>query len=395
MKATPDLIESAKLTFVNVPMQQPEYWAWGRRDTYTVGLVELHTGNGLTGYGEVNLSMGPDDKVIAAMFDQMAEFFVGITPFESNVASARIKGTGWHSYQRTGGLVLGGLEMASWDLAGKSVGKPVCDLLGGPIRTSFDSMYFVPGGDDVEEMLEKAEQGHKRGFNTIYFKVGADEERDVTLVHKMRERLGPVPRIRIDANESWTPGTAVRILKRMAPSDLEYVEQPTLMHDIDGLFHVRRASGVPVGANQSSWGSHAILDIIKKGAADVIMTDMHQEGGVMALKKALSLCEAAGLPFVMHAFSCTSFFIKAQLHVMSTSPMCFLGQQGHVDYFSEEFITNPLGYEGGVIEFDRLPGWGVEIDREKVEKFHENYKKTGFKTSYAKSRDQVVSVPAR
>ena len=89
---------------------------------------------------------------------------------------------------------------------GKIAGLPICDLLGGPVRQDFASMYFVPGSDNVEEMVELAADGCKRGFNTIYYKVGADEERDTALVIKTRERIGSAPRLRIDANESWTAG---------------------------------------------------------------------------------------------------------------------------------------------------------------------------------------------
>lgn len=389
-------IVSGKLTFMNIPLRQAEYWAWGKRDIYTVGLVEFATDTGLVGIGEVNISMGPNEKVIAAIFDQMLDFYVGQSPFDSNIVMARIKGTGWYSYHRTAGLVLGGLDMACWDLAGKACGVPVAALLGGSLRTSFPSMYFVPGSEDIAGMIDAAASAVARGFGTIYYKVGADEERDVALVHKSRERLGGEPRIRVDANESWTPGTAVRVLKRMAPANIEYVEQPTLMYDIEGLKHVRQASGVPVGANQASWGSYAIMEIVRRGAADVIMTDMHQEGGVMALKRVLGICEAAGLPFVLHAFSATSFFIKAQLQVLSTSPMAFLGQQGHADYFSDEYMTNPLSYADGTIGFEPLPGWGVEPDPAKVEAFHKKFLKEGVASAYTNSRGgAVVNVPAR
>jgi L-alanine-DL-glutamate epimerase-like enolase superfamily enzyme len=118
-------IVSGKLTFMNIPLRQAEYWAWGRRDIYTVGLVEFTTDTGLVGIGEVNVSMGPNEKVIAAIFDQMLDFYVGQSPFDSNIIMARIKGTGWYSYHRTASLVLGGLDMACWDLAGKAVGQPV------------------------------------------------------------------------------------------------------------------------------------------------------------------------------------------------------------------------------------------------------------------------------
>ena len=68
-------IEHAELTFLNLPMAQPELWAWGRRDTYTVGLVELHTDTGVVGLGEVVVAMGPDANVIRAIFEQMADVF--------------------------------------------------------------------------------------------------------------------------------------------------------------------------------------------------------------------------------------------------------------------------------------------------------------------------------
>ena len=73
-------IEHAELTFLNLPMVQPELWAWGRRDSYTVGLVELHMDNGIVGIGEVIVAMGPNANVIRAIFEQMTEQFVGEPP---------------------------------------------------------------------------------------------------------------------------------------------------------------------------------------------------------------------------------------------------------------------------------------------------------------------------
>ena len=141
-------------------------------------------------------------------------------------------------------------------------------------------MYYIQAQDDLGVIVEQARDAVARGFLTIYFKVGIEEERDVELVASVREAVGHGPKIRVNANEAWSPGTAVRILRRAAPHVIEYIEQPVLMFDIDGMAHVRAASGVAVGANQSSWGAHAILEIIRKNAADVIMTDPHQEGGL-------------------------------------------------------------------------------------------------------------------
>jgi L-alanine-DL-glutamate epimerase-like enolase superfamily enzyme len=383
-------IEGAQLTFINVPMQQPELWAWGLRDGYTVGLVELHTDAGVTGLGEVVVAMGPDAGVIRAMFDQMVPHYIGESPLDTERIITKIMADGWYSFERTAGLVLGGLDMACWDAAGKFLGQPVSRLLGGQVRTSFDSMYFVPADDDIGVMVQRAAEAVREGFSTIYYKVGIGEERDVELVLRTREAIGPAPRLRVDANESWSPSTAMRILRRMGDAHLEYVEQPILMHDIDGLAHIRRHSGVPVAANQSSWGRHAILEIIRKNAADVLMTDPHQEGGLMAFKKVLALCEIAGLGFVNHAFNVTTITFSSHVQVLSTSAACILALQGHPDYLADDYVQEPISYSGGKIKVGDRPGLGVELDPGKVRRYHEAFERDGQAVSYADAKAGTI-----
>jgi L-alanine-DL-glutamate epimerase-like enolase superfamily enzyme len=387
-------IEHVELTFLNLPLVRRETWAWGGRSHYTVGLVELHTDEGVTGLGEVNICMGPNPDVIRAITEQLAALFVGESVFASERILARILGAGWYPFHRTAGLVLGGLEMACWDAVGKKIGQPVSALFGGAMRDSFQSMYYVQGRSDLDDMLEEAGEAVGQGFSTIYYKVGIEEERDIDLTMRMRETIGPGPKLRIDANEAWSPGTAVRILRRLAPAAIEYVEQPNLMFDIDGLAHIRRASGVAVGANQTSWGKHAILDIIKRDAADVIMTDPHQEGGLMPFKKILGLCEMAGLPFVNHAFNATTLTLLAHMHVMATSTSCVLAIQGHPNFLAEDYVTEPLDYTGGTLEVPDAPGLGVEIDPAQLARFRRAFDEDGMASIYPTAWDgPVVTIP--
>jgi L-alanine-DL-glutamate epimerase-like enolase superfamily enzyme len=383
------------LTFLNLPLVRPERWAWGERSSYTVGLLELRTDAGITGVGEVNVCMGPNPDVIRAMTQQLASGLVGDTPLAPQRLLSRVMGAGWYPFHRTAALVLGGLEMACWDVMGKYLNQPISNLFGGAIKTSFPSMYYVQTQVDLEAMLESAEDAVGREFRTIYFKVGIDEERDVELVRRMRETVGSSPKIRIDANEAWSPGTAVRILGMLKRYDIEYVEQPVSMFDMEGMAHVRRASGVAVGANQSSWGSHAILEVIRKNAADVIMSDCHQEGGLIPMKKILSLCEIAGLPFVNHAFNATTMTLMAHLHVMATSPSTLLAVQGHPDFLADDYVTEPLDYSGGTIRLNRGPGLGVEIDLDKVARYRAKFDEEGMASIFPTSFDApIISVPA-
>jgi L-alanine-DL-glutamate epimerase-like enolase superfamily enzyme len=76
---------------------------------------------------------------------------------------------------------------------GKFLKPPIYKLMGGAVRTEFSSMYFVPADQDIGVMTERAVAAVGRGFNTIYYKVGIDEERDVELVLPARESIGPGP----------------------------------------------------------------------------------------------------------------------------------------------------------------------------------------------------------
>jgi L-alanine-DL-glutamate epimerase-like enolase superfamily enzyme len=388
-------IEHIDLTFLNLPLVRPEGWVWGRRSAYTVGLVELHTDAGVTGIGEVNICMGPNPEVIRAMTEQMAALFVGDTPLAPQRLISRVLGAGWYPFHRTAALVLGGLEMACWDAVGKHLGQPVSTFFGGALKSSFASMYYIQAQSDLDAMIEQARDAVGRGFGTIYFKVAIEEERDIDLVRRVREAVGPGARIRVDANEGWSPGTAVRILRRMAPFVIEYIEQPVSMFDLDGMAHVRVASGVAVGANQTSWGQHQILEIVKRNAADVIMTDPHQEGGLLPTKKILGLCEMAGLPFVNHAFNATTITLAAHMQVMCTSNSTILAIQGHPDFLGDDYVTQPLDYTGGTLEVSEAPGLGLEVDRDKLARYKAKFEEEGMASIYPTSTDApVISVPA-
>jgi L-alanine-DL-glutamate epimerase-like enolase superfamily enzyme len=386
-------IEQIDVTFINLPLVKPERWAWGERASYTIGVVELRTDAGITGIAD--LQAFPDPSVIRVIIEQMSQLILGETALAPGRIVARVMGSGWWALHRTAALVLGALEMACWDAIGKYLNQPVSTFFGGRLRESFPSMYYVQGRPELDAMVEEGAEGVARGFKTIYFKVGSDEERDLELVARMREAIGPATKLRIDANEAWSPGTAVRILRRMAVHVLEYVEQPTLMYDIDGLAHVRSAGGVAVAANQASWGQYAILEIIRKNAADVIMTDPHQEGGLLATKKALGFCEAAGLPFVNHAFSATTTTLTAHMQVMSTSPSCILGIQGHPDFLADDYVITPLDYSGGWLAVGDGPGLGLEIDAAKLARYHQQFEAEGYASCFPSAlEDPIASIPA-
>jgi glucarate dehydratase len=103
----------------------------------------------------------------------------------------------------------------------------------------------------------------------------------------------------------------------------------------------------------------------------------------------------AGLPFVDHAFNATTMTITAHLHVMSTSPVCFLAMQGHPDYLADDYVT-PLEYRDGLMPVPDEPGLGITIDDDKVAAFSASFEREGLSTAYADSRGgQILTVPSQ
>ena len=185
-------IEHIDLTFINLPLVRPEGWVWGRRSSYTVGLVELHTDVGRHGHrrgqrlhgtqpGSHPGDDGADGRSCSSATRRSRR------SASSTAYSAR-GGTRSTARRR---LVLGGLEMACWDAVGKHLGQPVSTFFGGALKSSFASMYYIQAQSDLDAMVEQARDAVGRGFGTIYFKVAIEEERDVELVRRVREAVGP------------------------------------------------------------------------------------------------------------------------------------------------------------------------------------------------------------
>ena len=148
-------VEHVDLTFLNLPLVRPEVWTWGSRSSYTVGLVEVQTDVGVVGLGEVNVCMGPNPAVIAAMCDQLSESLIGESALAPQRFLSPVLGLGWSLLHRTCALVLGGIEMALWDAMGKHLGQPISTLFGGSLRESFNSMYYVQSQENLADMVAR------------------------------------------------------------------------------------------------------------------------------------------------------------------------------------------------------------------------------------------------
>jgi L-alanine-DL-glutamate epimerase-like enolase superfamily enzyme len=320
----------------------------------------------------------PSAPLVREVLEGVRETVIGRNPLLiESLVNVLMAQRGLHHFRHAANVALGGLEMALWDIVGKVAGRRLADLFGGPVRDLVPYYQYIPMAPS-EEMAARAAEAVAAGFTTIYLKSGFERRKDVADVASVREAIGSGPRLRIDPNEAWSPAEAIAIIHELEPYELEFVEQPVSMYDLDGLARVRRAVRTPVAANQGAWLEFDVLDIVRKRAADVVLTCPHQLHGLLAFKKVAALLEIAGIPIIKHSFGDLGVTTHAAAQVIATCPNATLANQTHYNLLDEDVIAGgPPAFEDGALSLPDRPGIGIELDRERVALYEEAYLRDG------------------
>jgi L-alanine-DL-glutamate epimerase-like enolase superfamily enzyme len=364
-------ITAIRATPVAVPLRTPEIWAFGPRTGQISVLVEVDTDEGLTGIGEA--AAYPSVDVVLAALRGLEPLVLGEDPtaVERLIKRVEVVGT-WH-HMRNNSPALAAVDMACWDIVGKLCAQPLVTLFGGRFHDTVEFFYYVTG-QGPEELREMAGQGAKAGFSTFYLKVGSPRpEDDLERLAAVREGAGADAKIRIDANEAWSPAAAIRILRSMEPYGLEFAEQPVSGRNHEEMAYVRSRVDVPLLANEASWTRFDQLQTIRSAAADAVSADNQMDGGLLNLKRSAGICEAAGLGVVKHSLGELGVAMAAGLHVMAATPNFIYANQGYASVLADDIVTRPHTYVAGRVAPPEGPGLGVELDREKVARYAEDY----------------------
>jgi len=369
-------ITDVRTTAVSIPFKKPEIWSMGRRVGVSNVIIEIETDRGLVGLGE---SVGfPSCKVIQPIIDSWRDALVGEDPLRTESLTRRIAAQGgWQHFDHTGNIALGGVEIALWDLVGKAAGLPLYVLFGGLVQESMPFMYFLPRGP-IKEMTAQAIQGVKQGWETIYIKVGVDLEEEIEVVRAIRNAVGPGPKIRVDANEAWRRYEALRYIRAVEPFGIEFFEQPILKEDFDGLKWLRSMTSVPIAANQSSWTEQDVLKLIREEATDIILIDPFQLGGLLRYARVAWIAQVAGVAAVRHSWCELGIGTYAAMHVMAASANFPMANQAYPEFLSDDVCQGDLfRFRRGRLSILHGPGIGVELDRQKLEKYARVYQTQG------------------
>lgn len=355
-----------------LPFRVPYHCA-GRLDLgAAVALVEMTTDEGVIGYGES--VAGSSLAGVLAVLERSAALLQGRSPFAIGALMQHARSHCDLDFApRFGNLALAGLEMALWDVVGKSTGQPVHRLLGGPVRDEVDYFGFVQG-DTGEELAESARALGAADIGVIYMKVGRGTELDLANVAAVRGAIGG-RRLRLDANEAWDTATAISTIRLLLPFEPEFVEQPTPSNSPSSLRQVKKAVPVPIAADQAAFTPEDVYEICRRRAADLIVLGPHETGGLLAFTRAAADVGAAGLNVCLHGQFVTGISDCAQHQAALAIPNLSDGNQIMHQLLQEDIISAPdiRPVHGRLGILDR-PGLGFDLDLDAVGRAAERYR---------------------
>jgi len=198
---------------------------------------------------------------------------------------------------RDGAMAKSAIDIAVYDLMGRSLGVPVSTLLGGRLRSEI-SLAWVIGIGRIDDIVAEAVAHAKAGFSVIKLKIGRDPRRDHDVVAAVRDAL-PDTGIRVDANQAYSRAEAIRILRAMERYELELIEQPIAGHDRVGLRAISQALDTPVMADESLQSLADAHELARLGACDVFNIKIVKPGGLYRSLQIAAVAQAAGISLMV------------------------------------------------------------------------------------------------
>ncbi len=343
--------------------------ALGQHTVSRYVLVRIETDSGIEGAGEATVMArwsGETAWGASAVIDHVfTPLLIGCDPSDIEAIDQvmdRAAACNWFAKSA--------IEMACWDIRGKSEGKPVYELLGGAVRPLAITCRFSMGAYPIDRARKRAAELVEEGFETIKVKVGTEIDEDVARVTAVRETMGGERDLVIDANAGWDAATAIEAMRRMKDLDVGLFEQPTTKGDFHALAEVRREITCPVMADDIVFDLPDVIECIRHEACDVISLYPGKNGGI---RKAWEMAELAGqhgvacsigsnLEFDIAAAAMCHLVVACPNMQVETYPGDILGP----DYHEARVATNPISVNGPVIETPTGPGLGVEVDWNEV-----------------------------
>ncbi|WP_207592368.1 enolase C-terminal domain-like protein [Halomontanus rarus] len=340
-------------------------------------LVRLETDTGTVGWGEA-FAPGP---IVAATVDELfADDVVGMDPFDVESLADRSYTDPYHF----GGdvfvqSVVSAVDVACWDIVGKTVERPVHRLLGGTERSTLrpyaSTMYFTEDDRPLEEPIQAAVD---EGFTAAKIKIGAGLESDLERVRVAREVLGEDALLMVDMNGNYRPHQAIRTAKAIAEYDIAWIEEPVPPENPSGYRDVKARIDTPIAAGEAHYGRFAFKRLIDDRTVDIVQPNLGRCGGLSEARTIAKLATTENVAVRPHVWnSAVGMAAAVQFaasipdypHTRNVPEPMLLEFDRSENPLRSDLLETPFDPSGGVLDVPQEPGLGISIDEDALERY--------------------------
>ena len=359
MRATGQTVRSIRTSPVIAPLPREVRTATGVVADAPLVLIDLETSEGITGraylFSYFSLALRALDEMVRAL----APIVIGkpLAPFELE-RSLRARLTLLGS-TNLAGMAVAGLDMAAWDALARSVDVPMATLLGGaPVAIPvYDSLGLYA----ASEAAEQAARARDEGFKALKLKLGwPDLKVDIACVRAVRREVPDDFALMVDYNQSLSVSEAVRRGQALDDEGITWIEEPVRAADFEGSAKVAAEVITPISIGENFSGPFDMQRALQLEAADYVMPDIQQIGGVTGWLRAASLAQMYGVEMSSHTFPDVSS------HLLAVTPTAHWLENLEL---AGKILAEPFVIRDGKLTAPSRPGFGLEWDAAAVERY--------------------------
>ena len=338
-------------------------------------IVQVFTDDGSVGLGNAALAP-PITKQVIDLY--LKPLLIGQDPWD-------IERLWQHMYRKTlafgrkgiGMVAISALDIALWDLLGKSAKQPVYRLLGGRTKARIpvyaSRLYSV----DLPELAAEARRYKGEGYQAMKLRFGwgpadgaAGMQQNLDLVRTVRQAVGDGIDVMADAYMGWTLDYAKRMLPLLEPFHLRWLEEPVIPDDIHGYAELKSYGKIPIAGGEHEFTLYGFREFLEAHALDYIQFDTNRVGGITQARKIAALAEAHSVPVIPHAGQMHNYhLVMASLNSPMAEYFPMVDVEVGNELFWYIFQGEPRSKEGYIDLDDKTHGLGLTINESALEQF--------------------------
>lgn len=338
-------------------------------------VVEVETDNGIVGLG--NVALAP--RIAKAIIDEyLTPLVIGQDPWDYEYINQRLY-RATHAWGRKGvGMAaISAIDIAIWDILGKSVNQPVFKLLGGRTKEKIPCYYSKLYRTDLKAMQDEAQTYLNQGFRAFKMRFGYGPAQgqegvvqNLKSVEAVREVIGYDNDLMLECYMGWNLEYAKRILPKLEKYQPRWLEEPVIADDIDGYAELNQLTSIPISGGEHEFTLYGFKQLLDKKAVSVVQYDTNRVGGITMAHKINALCEAYSVPVIPHAGQMHNY------HLTMSSVNCPMSEyfpkfdvEVGNELFYYIFEGDPVAKDGFIQLDDNVSGLGLTLSEKHLSDF--------------------------